>query len=270
MSPSADRTMIAFDRLGSGEPLLLLHGTGLDRRVWEPVLDGLSQHHELLSVDLPGHGQSPNAPSQVPATPLGYARLLAEWLDGLGIDAPHVAGNSVGGWTALELAKLGRARSVTALGPAGLWARHDPLSAKAKLWLNHQLSRRLPVLVPAVLGRDLGRKMFLAGVVGDPSRVPADAAIHMARSTADAPDFSRHLRETTRSRFSDGRWITVPVTIAWGEKERLVPAHARRRNQLPPTTRWLQLQGCGHIPFWDAPELIVSTILETTSRSSTT
>jgi pimeloyl-ACP methyl ester carboxylesterase len=60
-------------------------------------------------------------------------------------------------------------------------------------------------------------------VVVDPSRVPADAAIHMARTTADAPDFSRHLRKTTRSRFSDGRWITMPVTIAWGEKERLVP-----------------------------------------------
>jgi pimeloyl-ACP methyl ester carboxylesterase len=262
--------MIAFDRLGSGEPLLLLHGTGLDRRVWEPVLDGLSQHHELLAVDLPGHGQSPIAPPQVPATPLGYARLLAEWLDDLGIDAPHVAGNSVGGWTALELAKLRRARSVTALGPAGLWARRDPLSAKAKLWLNHQLSRHLPVMVPAVLGRDLGRKMFLAGVIGDPSRVPADAAIHMARSTADAPDFSRHLRETTRSRFSDGGSITVPVTIAWGEKERLVPKHARRRDQLPPTTRWQQLPGCGHIPFWDAPELVISTILETTtSRAGT-
>lgn len=260
--------MIAFDRLGSGEVLLLLHGTGLDRRVWAPVLGGLSERHELLVADLPGHGQSPITPPQVPATPVGYAGLLAEWLDGLGIGALHVAGNSVGGWTALELAKLGRARSVTAIGPAGLWARNDPPSAKAKLWLNHQLSRRLPVLVPAVLGRDLGRKVFLAGVVGKPSRVPPADAIHMARSTADAPDFSRHLRETTRSRFSDGRSITVPVTIAWGEKERLIPKHARRADQLPPATRFVQLPGCGHVPFWDAPELIISTILETTSRSS--
>lgn len=51
------------------------------------------------------------------------------------------------------------------------------------------------------------------------------------------------------------------MTIAWGEKERRVPKRARRRDELPAHVRWLTLPDCGHLPFWDAPELIVSTII---------
>jgi pimeloyl-ACP methyl ester carboxylesterase len=60
-------------------------------------------------------------------TPAGFAVVLADLLRQLGHSTAHVAGNSVGGWTALEMAKLGAARSVVALSPAGLWARRAPL-----------------------------------------------------------------------------------------------------------------------------------------------
>jgi len=259
--------MIALDRVGSGEPLLLIHGTGLDRHCWSPIIDRLADH-ELLVVDLPGHGTSPDPPDDVPATPIGYAALISSWLDETGFGAVHVAGNSVGGWTALELAKLGRARSVVAIAPAGLWPRHDPFSAKATLWLDHQLSRRFARIVPFVLKSRRGRTIFFGGAAGDPSRIPAEDAIHMARSMGSAPGFSRHLRETTRERFQGGRSIDVPVTVAWGEKERLIPKRARRRDELPPQTRWLELPGCGHVPFWDAPDLIASTIRDTTRRTT--
>jgi pimeloyl-ACP methyl ester carboxylesterase len=49
-------------------------------------------------------------------------------LDAVGLDQVHAAGFSIGGWTALELAKRGRARSVTAFGPAGLWKPRSPRS----------------------------------------------------------------------------------------------------------------------------------------------
>jgi len=258
----ARRAMIAFERHGSGEPLLLIHGTGIDRRCWDPVIDALALRHELLVIDLPGHGASPLPPPTIQPNPIGYAALLSEWLDGLGLDTVHVAGNSVGGWTALELAKRGRARSVIALAPAGLWARRDPFSAKAKLWLDHQLSRTFRPVIPFVLQLRLGRTLFMGGAVGNPARVPPAAAIHISQSMGSAPGFSAHLRATTRARFEGGRGISVPVTVAWGEKEKLIPDRARRQDQLPRHVRWLTLPGCGHLPFWDDPDLVASTIIE--------
>src|ERR687895_2446628 len=112
---------IAYERHGHGEPLLLLHGTGGSRRHWAPVRPRLAERHELLAVDLPGHGDSDPPPDDGDHTPVGYAATLARFLDEIGIGAVHIAGGSVGGWTALEMAKVGRARSVVAIAPAGLW-----------------------------------------------------------------------------------------------------------------------------------------------------
>ena len=117
---------VEFERCGTGEPLVLIHGTGGSRSNWGPVVDRLAAHRDLLLVDLPGHGGSDPPPAGIPHTPIGYAQVLAGLLDELAIDSAHTAGNSAGGWTALELAKLGRARSVVGLAPAGLWPRRDP------------------------------------------------------------------------------------------------------------------------------------------------
>src|SRR5215212_1454183 len=132
---------VAIERHGSGEPLLLIHGTGGSRLVWRSVVDLLTPHREVLLVDLPGHAESDPPPDGVPHTPIGYAPLLAGVLDEIGFDMAHVAGNSVGGWTALELAKLGRARSVVALAPAGMWAKHDPWRCTAQLASQYRMGR---------------------------------------------------------------------------------------------------------------------------------
>ena len=119
--------MSSWNAEGVGEALLLIHGTGGSRSHWRPIRGLLEPERELVLVDLPGHGGSAPPPDGVPHTPIGYAQVFAGVLDQLGIDTLDVAGNSVGGWTALGLAKLGRARSVTAIAPAGLWAKHNPL-----------------------------------------------------------------------------------------------------------------------------------------------
>src|SRR5947208_2279558 len=120
---AADTTAhgLSFERTGSGEPLVLLHGSGASRSAWRPVTHSLSACHELIMVDLPGHGASELPPPSVTPNAIGYASLLADLLDVLGFRTAHCAGFSVGGWASLELAKLNRARSVTAFGCAGLW-----------------------------------------------------------------------------------------------------------------------------------------------------
>src|SRR5436189_61544 len=83
-----------------------LRALGTDRRMWDPVLDRLAAERDVIAVDMPGFGGS--APID-PATPSDLARAVAAHLAALGVERPHVAGNSLGGWVALELALTGEA-----------------------------------------------------------------------------------------------------------------------------------------------------------------
>ena len=123
---------LAFDRTGQGEPLVLLHGQGFSRRSFDPVVPLLAAERDVIAVDLPGHGESPRQPKGAGNAPRDLAVAVGELLDELGLTTAHVAGNSSGGWVALELGRSGRARTVTALAPAGLWRRSAaPLHIRA-------------------------------------------------------------------------------------------------------------------------------------------
>ena len=106
---SCSRPALAYDRKGSGPPLLLLHGFGHNRRAWLPVLDRLAEERDVITVDLPGMGESP-----WPSGPrFGWDAVVAHvgaFVDSLDIGPVHIAGNSLGGLVALELAKQGRAQ----------------------------------------------------------------------------------------------------------------------------------------------------------------
>lgn len=256
---------IAYTRAGNGEPLLLLHGTGGSRRHWLPLWSMLAARRELVAVDLPGHGESDPPPSDGDHTPVGYAATLAAFLDRLGIGTAHVAGDSVGGWTALELPKLGRARSVVAIAPAGLWARHDPWQCVLKLWAMYRLGRLTAPLTDRALRSDAGRTRLLRGTVAKPLNLSEEEARDLIVTYNSTPTFTKHLAQTRRARFRDGASIEVPVTIAWGDDEQLIPPKARRQDEFPPHTKTVTLAGCGHIPFWDDPEQVAQMILEATS-----
>jgi len=122
--------------------LVLLHTLGTDHHMWDPVLDRLARARDVLALDLPGFGGSPPVDG---ASPPALATTVAAWLAARGIERPHVAGNSLGGWVALEMAAAGHAASVTAIAPAGLWAQ--PLEPKRGT--ARALARLLlPVLAP--------------------------------------------------------------------------------------------------------------------------
>jgi pimeloyl-ACP methyl ester carboxylesterase len=254
-------TDIAFDRAGSGEPLVLIHGTGGSRAVWAAVRSRLERERDVIAVDLPGHGESPLTPRHIAPAPPGYARVLAGLLDDLGIEQAHLAGNSVGGWTALELAKLGRARSVVAIGPAGLWE----VSPRSSYW-SLRLDRVMAVRFADALARGLrsraGRTVLMGQTFGRPWKVPPDAAAETIRTFGATRGFREHLELTTRIRFEQGQAIDVPVTAAFGTRERLIPRKGRLRDELPAHMRWIDLEGCGHVPMWDDPDLVARTILE--------
>ena len=63
-------------------------------------------------------------------------------------------------------------------------------------------------------------------------------------------------------RFEGGRGIEVPVTVVFGGRDGVVPADARRRDELPAHTRWVEPPGLGHVPMWDDPDLVARLILD--------
>ena len=97
-------------RAGEGPPLLLLHSLGGSLIQWSPVMDLLAAEHEVVAVDMPGFGESPELPSGVEPRAANLATASLDFLDSLGIEEkPAVAGISLGGWTAVECARQGGA-----------------------------------------------------------------------------------------------------------------------------------------------------------------
>jgi pimeloyl-ACP methyl ester carboxylesterase len=259
VKPALQATL-AFDRTGSGEPLVLMHPLGADRGVWEPVMDLLGAHHDTIAVDMPGFGESPETPPDAPPTAREMAHGVLVTLDQLGIERAHVAGISLGGWVALEFAKTERCLSVTALCAAGFWPR--PLGPRPEV--ARSTARRLMPLMRPLLQRARGRRLMLQGAVARPDRVPPDAAYRLVRAYALSPGFERANAEMRRTLFSGFEEIRVPVTLAWAEFDRSV---APPRGGLPPSVQTAFLAGCGHVPTWDDPEQVAGVILTGTGRA---
>jgi pimeloyl-ACP methyl ester carboxylesterase len=256
---------IHYERSGNGEPLLLLHGLGSSLRIWDPVLTILTSDFDVIAVDLPGHGESPVLNGSMPPDAGGFAGVLARFMDELGVETAHLAGNSLGGWTALEMTKLGRARSVTCLSPAGLWRSRAPQYDIILFRVTRWLARTLLPVAPTVLASPIGRTLSLAHLMGRPWNLPPSAALEAMQTFVRTPGFEPTFLAATREHFAGGRQIDVPVTIAWGGRDRvLLPGLARFRDEFPPQTRWLTLPGCGHVPTYDDPHLVARVIMNGT------
>jgi pimeloyl-ACP methyl ester carboxylesterase len=252
-----------YHREGSGEQLVLMHGIGMHWQAWEPVLPLLAAERDVIAVDLPGFGDSSPPP---PSTPPGIAsltRLVGAFLESLGLDAPHVAGNSLGGWVALELAKQGRARSATGLSPAGFHNDRERVFQRTSLKFTRQLCRLIAPQADLVARPRLGRALTGGQYFARPGRASPEYIAGNIRAVASASWFDETLRAITEERFSEGEKIGVPVTIAWGEHDRLLlPRQARRAQAAIPSARVLTLRGCGHIPMPDDPDQVASVLLE--------
>jgi pimeloyl-ACP methyl ester carboxylesterase len=243
---------IAYDRTGQGPPLVLLHPLGADRRVWDPLLPLLCDRREVITLDLPGFGESPPLEGQLP-TARALAVAVGQHLAALALERPHLAGNSLGGWVALELGLDGTARSVAAIAPAGLWPQ--PLVAKAGI--AHRLARALlPVAGPAARTA-LGRSVLLSNAVARPRKVPRDQAAHLVRAYALAPGFTAVNNAMRAARFEGLERIRCPVTLVWPDHDRLI----ERPVWVPDRIKNVVLKDSGHIPVWDAPEALAEILI---------
>ena len=241
----------------------MLHGTGSQWQVWRPLFERLAPHRELIAVDLPGFGESPPLTGRA-ATPYALADAVAGFLDSAGVERPAVLGNSLGGWIGLELAKRGRASAVTALSPAGFWTPRERAFCIATLRFDAAASRALLPVAPIALRNPLPRTALLWSMIGRPWQVPPDAAFEMMENHARSPGLEATLDGYARETFRGGDEVEVPVTIAWGTRDRLLlPRQAPRAVRVVRKPRLEWLHGAGHVPTWDDPDAIARLALAT-------
>jgi pimeloyl-ACP methyl ester carboxylesterase len=259
---------------GSGEPLLLLHPFTTSHDVWSDVVPTLAREHEVVAATLPGHWGGPPLPRrEVSLT--AYADGVEVLLDELGWDTCHVAGNSIGGWLAFELALRGRARSVTAIAPAGSWTKwsREEIAIGAKF---------LGLFAAALLGHAVGeratrlpiRPAVLKTVSHHPRRVPRQRADNFVRAASHCPSFLPFIVSELRgSSATDvvGLDDRVPVRLVLCANDLILPP---KRYGAPyaaamPHADVLTLPGIGHIPMFEDPDLVAVTILEHTRAHRT-
>lgn len=265
--PPSKLSPLVHDRKGEGEPLVLIHGIGHRRQMWDPVFDRLAERYDVIRVDLAGFGDSPAYPKGTPYNMDNACADLtanfAEW----GVERPHVVGNSLGGAISLELAARGLVSSATVLSPAGFFGRLE------RVWPFIMLSiLRLSSNVPDGLLRWMSRGRLGRYVIGfllyaHPERATAEGTYGDSVSMKHSSAFLRTIRAGLRYRL-DPSGIDVPTTVAWGTKDRLLfyrqSKVARRRI---PQAHHVPLPDCGHIPAIDNPSLIIDVIDETITRA---
>ncbi len=252
----------------SHPPLVLIHGLGSAATGFKPIVSNLSQSFRVITVDLPGHGQSPFIQG-LAMDPQSLGRAIFDTIDSeYGIAQFHVVGNSLGGWIALEMAaeQPGRITSLTGLAPAGLWVQpaSGRLPSEAR---SFYLAKALKPFVKVGLRAMALRKIGFASVSPQwqelSYEICYDASMAMGNCTGYFPAWDGMLGR----RFDSSVDSSVPVTILFGDTDNTLPYPVSQERSLAPShSTWLVIDQCGHAPMWDHPDLIVKIIRQTSGQ----
>jgi pimeloyl-ACP methyl ester carboxylesterase len=182
----------------------------------------------------------------------------------MGVDgALDIAGNSLGGYMALEAARRGVARSVVAISPAGLWRRQPPPHVKYVFGSMRFLVRNFTGLVKASIHVALLREMALAIPVSAGSRrMPLPDALRALDDLATSQAFENTF-DNTRTPFLRGDF-SARLTVAFGDRDWILPKGSRYLKRLPATTQLVEKLGWGHVPMWVDPFGVAQLILQGT------
>jgi pimeloyl-ACP methyl ester carboxylesterase len=247
--------------------VILIHGLMDSAQSWSQNMDALAARHRVWAIDLIGFGYS----SRVTAPTYSlkyYARAVREFMDAQGIARASIAGHSLGGAVTLELARAfpERVSHLILIAPATYLAN---LVAPVKL------AARVPYVPRALMGFALtserARLRAWRDALGDPRRMNAQEALRRVRparvkGTADA------LVAMMGSAWSNGLGeelsrISAPTLILWGDRDRAVPLrHGDRHARALPNAEFVILEGAGHVPHIEYPDVVNRLMVEFLSR----
>jgi pimeloyl-ACP methyl ester carboxylesterase len=277
-APRLDRARLELDGVatrmirtrGHGAPAVLLHGWLDNAETWLAVLERLAAiDRAAIAYDQPGFGVAP------PLGPGNVLDQLADFAEEAVLQAAErtgrkvvIVGNSLGGWVALRLAERSDLpiAGVLPVGPAGI--RMAPLFFTADRIPAVSQLISFPAPVPPAFTRRVVGQLYRALAFGDPGSVEQVVVDRFTRYNVDRPvireriDYAKRIRGDLDNPFDAGA-INVPVTVLWGDRDRLcVPAGARVIEEMLPHAKVVVLEGIGHTPQVEAPDIVVEAIEE--------
>lgn len=260
--------------MGSGEPLLLLHGFMLSPHCWEQVAERMASHCEVFAPTFAGHWGGPDFEGWY-LDVSALADRIEDQLDEMGWRTCHIAGNSLGGWVGFELARRGRARTLTAIAPAGGWQTPSTLMFRVGLKFLGlvpvvEIGKRLP---DAITFSPPVRQLVAALLTKNTSaasRRGIQAAITSAlHCDAMLPFLISGLRAPGLEDLSD---LKTPVRLLMCDTDRVIPNRVYSRRflqELPESADRIMINGVGHVPMLEAPDRIATLIAEHVYASRT-
>jgi len=240
---------VAYDELGSGPTVLLLHATLHDRRDFDPILASLARRYRTIAVDWPGHGDSdPVDAAMEPSAPL-FADVLEDVVDGLGVSRAVLIGNSVGGFAAARLAiKRPEAVAGLVLVNTGGFVPLNPASRTFCRVLG----------TPAIFRRVA--PLFIRGYMKaktDSDREIVERAI-AAAETSEGVRVGTGLWRSFATPEHDLRGraaqLSAPTLIVWGKKDIAIPLSAGRATNDSIRGSRLEILDTGHVVFSSDPD----------------
>jgi pimeloyl-ACP methyl ester carboxylesterase len=258
-------------RGGAGEPLVLIHGGGGTRRLWRTTIPLLEPHHDVLAVTLTGHFGGRELPASVEPSIQALVEGVEADMDEAGVGTAHLAGGSLGGWVALELARRGRARSVVAIAPGGGWEQGSR-EVRLVAWIYRFLtagSRLFARHARALASRPRLRRLLTWHHFAHAERMSPDDFAYMIAGAAGMSGFSEAIAAFVRNPGAEHLdQIRCPVLLAFPEKDHILPRrrYGERIVRQIAHAEVVDLPGVGHAAMVDDPELVARTILDFTSR----
>ena len=252
----------------SHPPLVLIHGLGSAASAFKPIIPALAHRFRVITVDLPGHGKSPYIKGQA-MDPQSLGQTIFETVEHeYGVKEFHVAGNSLGGWIALEMAadQPHRIKSLTGIAPAGLWLKPAP-EREMKEARSYYVARLFRPLIRIGLNSKILRWIGFATVSPRWRELSYEICYDAAHEMLNCPGYFPAWDGMLGKRFEAHVPESVPVTILFGDTDNTLPYPISQERSLAPAhSTWVVIDKCGHAPMWDYPELMVKIISQTSGQ----
>jgi len=247
---------------GEGPPIVLVHGTPFSSHVWHRIAPLLARQFRVHCYDLVGYGKSEKRDGQ--DVSLGVQnRLLGALLDHWRLDRPHVVGHDFGGATVLRTHLLDRRdyRSLTLIDPVALAPWGSPFVQHVR---QHEAAfRGLPdyihrAILPAYLRGAIHRELSEPEL--RPYLEPWLGPVGQAAFYRQIAQMEQRYTDEIEPRLGEVRAATQ---ILWGEEDRWIPIErGERLHRSIPGSRLVRVPRAGHLLQEDAPEAVVTALLE--------
>lgn len=259
-TPAALLAHTICGRSDSADVIIFIHGICHRRHAWDALVPLMHSKYRIVTIDLPGHGESEPIPADVDAVDYTLDRVADTIAAVTGPeDRRHLVGNSVGGFIAIEMAARGFSHTVTALSPAGFSRGKWDTVKTVKLFQTMKiLAAALNPILDPLAHMKIGKMLAYQFFVAHPQRISTEQILVDARAIVTNDTVSRALDRDIE--FTPQPPDFSPL-ILWGTLDLVLPYYqASTVHSIFPNARLVALPGAGHVPMTDCPNELAAYI----------